>query len=167
MFIERIGLYLMEQRTIDYCHAEDILTAKPGLKEEIAEILHTVKCSWGLPEDPAHRLIRDAFMKHGWKSEVLVSKRTNRPHYFDLYKNRVAMELEFSRREMFYRDYFRFLLAEREGMIDVGVIITRDRDLTAHVVGPLGNRADIHQVTDDLSWVLTWVRTPIWVIAVK
>ncbi len=157
----------MEYRTIDYCHAEDILSAKPQLREEIGRVLDTMKCSWELPEDPAHRLIKEAFRRHGWKAEMLVSRRTHRPHYFDLYKDRVAIELEFSRREMLYRDYFRFLLAEREGMIDVGIIITRDRDLTAHLVGPLGNRADIQQVSDDLSWVQTWVRTPIRVIGLR
>ena len=97
-----------------------------------------------------------------------MSNRTFRRHYFDLYKERVAIELEFSQREMFYRDYFRFLLAEREGMIDVGVIITRDLHMDLHVVEPVvQTRADIQQVRDDLSWLRSWLRIPIWVIGVS
>jgi hypothetical protein len=153
-------------RTIDHCHAGDILRAKPGLKAEIARILEAVNCSWQAEQDPPHRLIKEAFMQNGWRSEVLVSRHTHRRHYFDLCKDRVAVELEFSRPEMFYRDYFRFLLAEREDMIDVGIIITRDKE--AHVVSPLAyHRADIVQVSDDLSWLSSWVRIPIWVIGVR
>lgn len=157
----------MELRTLDYCHAEDILGAKPGLRDEITHILQGAS-AFGRLYDLPHRLIKEAFTQHGWKSEVLVSSRTHRRHYFDLYKNRVAIELEFSQREMFYRDYFRFLLAEREGMIDVGVIITGDKEVAAHVVGGLTcPHADLKHVSDDLSWVLAWVRTPIWVIGVR
>lgn len=158
----------MELRTLDYCHAEIILNANLRLKQEIVDVLQTIQCTWKQPEDPPHRLVKEAFIRRGWKSEVLVSNRTFRRHYFDLYKERVAIEVEFSRREMFYRDYFRFLLAEREGMIDVGVIITRDQSLEAHVVEPLEpSRADIQQVRDDLSWMRTWIRIPIWVIGVR
>ncbi len=156
----------MDLRTVDYCHAEIILNANLRLKQEILEVLQSVTCSWTEPDDPPHSLIKAAFTARGWKPEVLVSNRTFRKHYFDLYKDRVAIELEFSQREMFYRDYFRFLLAEREGMIDVGVIITRDLRLE-HVVEPPPVRADIEQARDDLSWMRGWLRIPIWVIGIS
>ena len=158
----------MELRTVDYCHAEIILNANLRLKQEILEVLQAINCSWTEPGDPPHQLLKEAFKARGWRPEVLVSNRTHRKHYFDLYKDRVAIELEFSLREMFYRDYFRFLLAEREGMIDVGVIITRDLHLESHMVEPLGGiRADIQQARDDLSWLKSWLRIPIWVIGVS
>lgn len=158
----------MELRTVDYCHAEIILNSNLRLKQEILEILQSVQYAWDADTPPPHRVLQDAFIQRGWKSEVLVSNRTFRRHFFDLYKERVAIELDFSHREMFYRDYLRFLLAEREGMIDVGVIITRDQKLEAHIVEPVSvTRADIQQVRDDLSWLRSWLRTPIWVIGIS
>ena len=161
----------MELRTLDFCHAEVILNANFGVKQEILQILQTLNCSWTDPDaDPPHRVIKAAFAARGWRPEVLVSNRTLRRHRFDLYKERVAIELEFSQREMFYRDYFRFLLAEREGMIDVGVIITRDAGrnlLDPYAVEPLGVRADIQQARDDLSWMRSMVKLPMWVIGVS
>ena len=158
----------MRLRTVDYCHAEAVLNANMRLKQEIIETLQAIHCAWGRPDNPPHRLIQQAFKERGWKSEVLVSNRTFRKHYFDLCKDRVAIEIELSQREMLYRDYFRFLLAEQEGMIDVGIIITWDERLEAQLVEPAARvHADIHHVRDDLSWVKNWLRMPIWVIGVS
>lgn len=158
----------MEMRTVDYCHAEVLLNANMRLKQEIIEVLQSLNYSWDGREGPPHEQVKQAFVDRGWKSEVLVSNRTFRRHYFDLYKERVAIEVEFSQREMFYRDYFRFLLAEREGMIDVAVIITRDLHLEAHTVDSVGPaRADIQQVRDDLTWMRNLLRIPIWVIGLS
>lgn len=158
----------MRLRMVDHCNAEAILNANVRLKQEIIEILQTVNVLGG-PDDPApHRYLQDAFKQRGWKSEVLVSQRTLRRHYFDLYKDRVAIEIELSNREMLYRDYFRFVLAEHEGMIDVGVIITWDPRIEAHVVeNTPAARADLQQARDDLSWIRNWLRIPIWVIGLS
>ena len=158
----------MDMRTVDFCHAEVILNANLHVKQEIMEILQSINYSWDSGEDPPHEMMKQAFVQRGWSCEVLVSSRTHRRHYFDLFKQRVAIELEFSQRDMFYRDYLRFLLAEREEMIDVGVIITRDQHLETHVVeAAVSCRADIQQARDDLSWLRSWLRTPIWVIGVS
>jgi hypothetical protein len=159
---------IMRIRTVDHCNAEIILNANVRLKQEIVEVMQTINCAWGRPEAPPHRYIQEAFKQRGWKSEVLVSNRTFRKHYFDLYKDRVAIEIELSSREMLYRDYFRFLLAEQEGMIDVGVIITWDPRPEMQFVEPArAGQADLQQVQDDLSWMRNWLRIPIWVIGVS
>jgi hypothetical protein len=160
----------MRLRMVDFCNAEVILNANVRLKQEIVEILQTVQVTGGV-EVNAHRYLQHAFQQRGWKSEVLVSQRTLRRHFFDLYKDRVAIEIEFSNRENLYRDYFRFLLAEHEGMIDVGVIITwdpRQQTLPAEVVEvPGSGRADLQQAGDDLGWIRLWYRIPIWVIGLS
>ncbi len=158
----------MRLRTVDYCHAEAILNTNMRLKQEIVGILQTINLTGLESEIPPHRFVQEAFKRHGWKSEVLVSGRTFRRHYFDLCKDRVAIEIELSQRETLYRDYLRFLLAEQEGMIDVGVIITWDARLEANFVEPASHtRVDLQQVRDDLSWLGYWLRTPIWVIGVS
>lgn len=152
---------------VDYCNAEVILNANLRLKQEIVEILQTVHVMGGV-EINAHRYLQEAFKQRGWKSEVLVSDRTMRRHFFDLYKDRVAIEIEFSNRENLYRDYFRFLLAEHEGMIDVGVIITWDpRQQPELLEVPANGRADLQQARDDLGWIRLWYRIPIWVIGLS
>jgi len=153
---------------VDYCNAEVILNANVRVKQEIVEILQTVQLAGGVEVNP-HRYLQDAFKERGWKSEVLVSQETLRRHFFDLYKDRVAIEIEFSNRENLYRDYFRFLLAEHEGMIDVGVIITWDpRQPSPELVEvPAPGRADLQQARDDLGWIRLWYRIPIWVIGLS
>ena len=71
--------------------------------------------------------IVNAFVQKGWQKEVLVME--NQPHEqrFDLLKERVAIEIEFSRYEFLSRDYIRFLVAYNTDKIDVGVLITTSK----------------------------------------
>jgi hypothetical protein len=158
----------MRLRMVDYCNAEVILNGNLRLKQEIVEILQTVHIDPLAPGPSPHRYLQEAFKKCGWTSEALVSRSTLRRHYFDLFKDRVAIEIEFSNRENLYRDYFRFMLAEHEGMIDVGVIITWDPRIEAHIVEiSQGGIADLQQARDDLGWIRLWFRMPIWVIGLS
>ena len=120
----------MHLRTYEYRHAESILNANHRLKKEVERILGRMELkvppSYGFrqPRDAScpHSQIQLAFQHQGWKAEALVSPRTAKRHHFDLYKDRVAIEIELSNRELLYRDYLRFLLAEADGRLDVGVI---------------------------------------------
>ena len=47
-------------------------------------------------------------------------------YYCVLSKNGVFVEQEYSRFEMFFRDFFRFLLLHDERKLDVGVLVTYD-----------------------------------------
>lgn len=44
----------------------------------------------------------------------------------DLYKDKVAVEMEWSRFEMFFRDFFRFMLLYERNEMEVGIILTFD-----------------------------------------
>ena len=64
------------------------------------------------------------FTLNGWTPELPVDFNTNKNDFVDFYKNKIAIEMEFSRFEMFFRDFFRFMLMYHKRKIDLGIIIT-------------------------------------------
>ncbi|MCX7723525.1 MAG: hypothetical protein N2379_10800 [Verrucomicrobiae bacterium] len=114
--------------TYSYRHAEEILNAHLSIKREITAVLDEVQeapVSLGT-EGLTNRLV-SAFTARGWQKEVTVIE--NQPHEqrFDLFKDRVAIEIEFSRYEFLARDYLRFLAAYNADKIDNGLPITARR----------------------------------------
>ena len=164
---------LMHLRTFDYRHAELILERKCNLRSEIECILSGLQldtCYYirrGQPVPP-HRQIQRAFAAHGWFTEAASSPLTGARTRFDLSKDGVAIEIETSSREYLYRDYFRFLLAESQGILRVGVIILLDESLRA--AEPLAFRTESPRLTDvmyDLRCLNHWISVPIWAIALR
>ena len=160
----------MKFSTYSYRQAEIILNSKFILKEEITSTLRSLTIQHGERKirggstDP-HKIIQDAFVKQGWRNEALVSADTSKRQYFDLYKERIAIEIEFSRNENLYRDYLRFLLAYNEDKIDVGVIITLDPKIKV-LYKQSAVRPDIDYAKDDLRWLRPVLGVPIWTIGV-
>ena len=164
---------LMRLRTFDYRHAEVILARKCHLKSEIECILSGLQintCFYirrGQPVLP-HRQIQRAFQERGWFAEAAASPLTGARTRFDLSKSGVAIEIETSSREYLYRDYFRFMLAESQGILRVGVIIVLDESLRA--TQPLAFRTDAPRLTDvmyDLRCLNHWISVPIWAVALR
>ena len=156
--------------TYSYRHAEIILNSKYAIRREIETILKTLEVEHGERKTSKskvlpHDVIQNAFIEAGWSNEQLVSEDTVRRHYFDLYKERVAIEIEFARNEFLYRDYFRFLLAYNKGTIDVGVIITLD-PRAKKLYRYRSVRPDIEYAKDDFQWLMPVLGVPIWVIGV-
>ena len=163
----------MRFRTREFRHAESILNTKYRLKKEMMRVLEGLDLA--LPRNGTraeafgpHRQVQRAFLERGWEAEVLVSPRTERHQYFDLYKDRVAIEIEFSSRERLYRDYLRFQLAEADDRIDVGVILMLDDDV--RFTHPCGLRIGLPRVedaVDDLKALHDCVAVPIWLVGLS
>jgi hypothetical protein len=159
-------------RTFEFRHAEAVLNANLRLRREIDRVLGELSLPSNGHTNPsdttsAHRQIQAAFLKRGWQAEVLVSARTRRRHFFDLYKERVAVEIEISSRDRLFRDYLRFLLAELDGRIDLGILILFDETLRSH--HPAGLRQHVprlEDVVDDLRSLRSIVGVPIWAVAI-
>jgi Restriction endonuclease BglII len=153
--------------TFSYRHAEEILNAHLSIKREIENALGKVQETYvsAKADSLTHRIVT-AFTNHAWQKEVLVAE--NQPHEqrFDLMKDRVAIEIEFSRYEFLSRDYLRFLSAYNSDQIDVGVLITHSETGLSRVkhkaVAP-----SIVRVQADLAWLRGTITVPIWVIALK
>ncbi len=97
-----------------------------------------------------------------------MSPRTSTRHYFDLLKDRVAIEIELSCRERLYRDYFRFALAEKEGRIDVGIILVFNEGMReVHPAGLRNGLLRLEDADDDLTNLRDAIGVPIWVLALS
>ncbi len=107
-----------------------------------------------------------AFDSRGWQKEVPVSSDEAHEQRFDLCKERVAIEIEFSRYEFLYRDYLRFLSAYNADKIDVGVLITHGESGLARTKHPSG-APSLARVQADLAWLRPTITVPIWVIGLK
>ena len=160
----------MRYRTFEYRHAEAVLGGNQRLKKEIERILTLLDLdlgpSFNADANRPHQQLQRAFLRHGWRMESLVSERTARRQYFDLFKDRVAIEIELTNRELLYRDYMRFQLAESEGSLDVGVILVPDQVRSVHPPAARNGRPHLEDIVDDLNSLRHMVTVPIWVLAI-
>jgi hypothetical protein len=116
--------------------------------------------------------IAKAFVERGWQKEGIADFSTDKKDAIDLCKWRVAMEMEFSRFEMFFRDFFRFMLLYERREIDVGIILTLDEMAYEQWQGGVRSyrsaRASLQRLVDflrgDYSSV---VRVPLWCIGIE
>jgi hypothetical protein len=157
----------VEFDTVSYRHAVEILNSKHAVKCEIEEIIKATK-SVQVQQGPQGLTtgLMSAFLSKGWVAEKPVSDKDTHEQRFDLFKERVAIEIEFSRYEFVYRDYFRFLSAYNVDMIDVGVLITHAASGLTRVKHP-GCAPSLTRIKDDFSWLRPSLTVPIWVIALK
>ena len=152
-----------------YRQGEIILGANYRIEKEIKDTLLSLNITHGerkerAPESPdPHKVIVDAFKQRGWV-EYSVSKLLEEEK-IDLFKDRVAIEVEFSRREFLYRDYLRFAWAYNEDRIDVGVIITLSQGAKKHYLYD-SVRPDIDYAAKTLDSLKSVVTVPIWIIGV-
>lgn len=113
-----------------------------------------------------------AFAKCGWKCEHKIDLSRGKDDYLDLYKDRLAVEMEWSRFEMFFRDFFRFMLLYERKEIDVGIIITFDEMAYQRWQGEAKSyksaRASLQKLTDFLKGDYSSVVTvPLWCIGIE
>jgi hypothetical protein len=160
----------MRWRTIAYRNAEILLSANHRLKKEIEQILDRLELApsdrSGCPALNAHQQIQRAFVAHGWRSEALVSPRTGKRHFFDLFKDRVAIEIELTNRELLYRDYHRFYVAEVDGRIDVGIIVLLEEQARGALPAAKANGLPrIDDVAADLACLRGALTAPVWVVS--
>ena len=157
----------MQFETFNYRHAEEILNSHLAIKREIEVALDCVEeTKVAAGSEGLTPRICSAFVNRKWVKEVLVME--NQPHEqrFDLMKDRVAIEVEFSRYEFLSRDYIRFLAAYNADKIDVGVLITNSKSGLKRVKGKTG-APYIDRVKADLAWLRGTITVPIWVIGLK
>lgn len=157
----------VEFETLSYRHAEEILNSKVTIRREIEKAIAGVKPTMvSQGADNLTKRLQQAFIGLGWQDEFPVTDKQTHEQFFDFFKDRVAIEIEFSRYEFIYRDYFRFLSAYNEDKIDVGILITHSASGLSRVKHPSG-APSLVRVTEDLAWLRPVVTVPIWVVALK
>jgi hypothetical protein len=145
---------------IDYSHRHGKELMQLTHPEELSEITDILRSLDPFPHGKAKNetpkeYISCAFRGRGWKSEIEIPLGTGKLDYCDLSKNRVFIEQEYSRFEMFFRDFFRFLLLYDERKLDVAVLITYDerafRRWGSGVKSYKSARASLDKVVDFLN----------------
>ena len=131
------------------------------IRKEIEDILKATNTKLGRNVKPApSKVLQQAFINKGWKSEYQVTEKS---HYlkFDLYKNKVAIEIQLTDPSDCYNDYLKFLLAYNVERIEVGVEIVYDSTVKSK------NLPTLSKVKNDLSIYRRVIPCPIWVIGLK
>jgi len=116
--------------------------------------------------------LTEAFVVQGWETEGAADFSTDKRDALDLCKWKIAIEMEFSRFEMFFRDFFRFMLLYERREIDVGVIITLDEMAYERWHGGVKSyrsaRASQQRLVDFLKGdYSSVVRVPLWCIGIE
>jgi hypothetical protein len=157
----------VEIDSLSYRHADEILNSNVAVKNDILTILKSAKA---VPvqkgEEGLTAKLSSEFRTHGWSGEVPVIEGKLHTQYFDFYKNRVAIEIEFSRYEFVYRDFIRFLAAYNANKIDVGVIITNTREGLKRIKHK-SSGPSYERVCEELDWLRPTLTVPLWIIGLK
>jgi hypothetical protein len=156
-------------------HGKELLQLiRPGLYSEITETLSGLRpFPHGSEKGKTvkSRLV-PALRDQGWSTEKAVSLSEGKEDFVDLYKDKVAVEMEWSRFEMFFRDFFRFMLLYERNEIEVGITLTLD-DMAYERWGDgspsyRAARANLGRLVDFLKGDYhTVVRVPIWCIGIE
>jgi len=165
----------MKTRDYSHRHGKELLSLTHPLEyQEILTILGNIPTySHGSKKNSTPKeIITAKFKKADWEDEVEIPLGTGKSDYCDLGKNRVFIEQEYSRFEMFFRDFFRFLLLYDERQLDVGIIITYDDTAFDHwgsgVKSYSSARASLSKLIDFLQGKYSAVvEVPIWCIGIE
>jgi len=148
-----------------YRFAEEILNSKLELKKEIEDIIRQIDAkTFQGNEDKPHDIIKRAFINKGWSEEEIISEKIKMKH--DLFKQRIAIEIETSHIVHTYKDYLKFLLSFNEDKIDVGILIVySDSYVKKYRLG--SDKPKLSKVKKDLNLLRTVVPVPIYVIGLE
>jgi len=158
-----------------YRHGKELLSlTHPEEYEDISSALSSLDpFPHGTEKNKTPKeIVAEAFEALGWESETEIPLGTGKSDYCDLSKNRVFIEQEYSRFEMFFRDFFRFLLLHDERQLDIGVLITYDNSAFIRwgtaVSSYKAARASLGKLIDLLEGKYSAVvRVPIWCIGIE
>jgi len=142
-------------------YGKEIIASRPELFASVlAAVINAQEAYLRRPKASAAAHLFREFLVEGWP------KCGRAEPSFSFLKDRVAIEIEFSRYEFLSRDYLRFLSAYNTDKIDVGVLITHAESGLTRVkqkaVAP-----SLTRVKADLAWLRGTITVPIWVIALK
>lgn len=120
---------------------EDILEVLRGF-----QLLHTDLAKPGGSKSIMASRLDGALVQRGWiakrfDTRIVVDgvERASPTHEVDVFKNRVALEVEWNNKDPFFdRDLNNFRLLFDLGVIDVGVIVTRATELQDLLVNEIG-----------------------------
>ncbi len=165
----------MNYKEYSYRHGKELFEVlHPDLYTEVCELLEkTDRFTHGQKKNyTIKHVFNHQFITRGWTPELPVEFNTHKNDFVDFYKSNVAIEMEFSRFEMFFRDFFRFMLLYHNRQIDLGIIITLNDDAFnqwgSTAKSYKSARASIEKLIDFLEGEYSsLINVPLWCIGVE
>ncbi len=116
--------------------------------------------------------ITATFTSRNWDKETYITLSEGKKDYVDLMKDRIAVEMEWSKFEMFFRDFFRFMLLYERQQIDIGIILTYNEEAYRRWQGEAeayrSSRASLTKLTGFLAGDYSSIVTvPLWCIGIE
>jgi hypothetical protein len=146
---------------LSFRHGKEILAQHPeNFASILAAIINAQEAHVRKPRNSLACHLRGEFLSEGWAK----GKKTE-PH-FSFLKNRVAIEIQLSSYELFFRSFLRFLSAYKNDEINVGVLITCAKPIPCDTE-PKSTTPTIERVKNDLLSLRQTMTVPIWIIALK
>lgn len=146
---------------LSFRHGKEILAHHPeAFASILAAIINAQEAHVRKPRISLACHLHREFLSEGWTK----GKKTE-PH-FSFLKNRVAIEIQLSSYELFFRSFLRFLSAYRGDEINAGVLVTCAKPIRSHTE-PKSAMPTIERVKDDVLSLRQALTVPIWIIALK
>ena len=146
---------------LSFRHGKEILAQHPETSASIlAAIINAQEAHVRKPRNSLICHLHSEFLSEDWAE----GKKTE-PH-FSFLKNRVAIEIQLSSYELFFRSFLRFLSAYRGDEINAGVLVTCAKPIPCDTE-PKSAIPTIKRVKGDLISLQQTLTVPIWIIALK
>ena len=146
---------------LSFRHGKEILAQHPeAFASILAAVVNAQEAHVRKPKNLLACHLHNEFLSEGW-----VRGKKTEPH-FSFLKNRVAIEIQLSSYELFFRSYLRFLSAYRGDEINAGVLVTCAKPIPCDTE-PKSAMPTIERVKGDLLSLRQTLTVPIWIIALK
>jgi len=149
----------MQYSQFSYRFAEEVLNSRLAVKSEIDGLLQSYAGKMGKGTS-AHEELLDLFAQKGWEKGHRVCSESSLE--IDLFKERIAIEVELSHSMSLFKDFLKFQMGFNADEIDVGIIVTHHRESAKRLFGY--EVANIEKARRELGSLRLVISVPIWVI---
>ncbi len=165
----------MRFKKYSFRFAEEVLNSKLSLKQEIEDIVNSMTPDMTKLSRPYfNELLKEHFLKCGWKAQPLVFNEPNDPAArMDFLKERVGIEVEFGHPSFIGIDLLKFQVSSYSSLdsIDVGVVIVATKEFKK-VMNDRYNQKwrgslTFEKVITYLPHLKSAIQVPVWVMGIE
>lgn len=165
----------MRYKKFSFRFAEEVLNSKLALKQEIEDILGSLKADLTTLSRPYfNELLKDAFRAKGWEDQPLVFNEPGDPAAkMDFVKERIGIEVGFGHASFIGIDLLKFQVCSYSGLdkIDVGIYIVTTREFQKRMKTDFGQNWEgsltFQKVTRYLPHFKSAIQVPVYVIGIE
>jgi hypothetical protein len=163
----------MRYQRYSYRFAEEVLNSKLSLKQEVDDIIASVKPDNNLSRPNFNEILKKSFVKHGWEDQPLVFNEPNDPTAkMDFMKERIGVEVEFGHSSFLGIDLLKFQVCSYSGInkIDVGIYVVTTKEFQKQMQSKYDQNwkgsLSFEKVVKYLPHFKSAIQVPVWVIGI-